>query len=318
MRWISLTGIWLSIVLLILNMGSRMPLQEDLEQNLVLKIGDETIATVTRSDFSFTVIPLLDEDKLEQWLQQVQKQIYKKPINASIGSQGEVLSGKNGRKLNSERMAAEFREYFYSQGAAEIQIPYVILYPKVDSELLLSIKEKPIGYYVTYFNSRNKNRGNNISLAAKAINNTVLFPGESFSFNEIVGMRTPAKGYVQAPIIVRGELSEGIGGGICQVSSTLFNAIDRAGLKITERYSHSRHVAYVPPGRDATVSWGGPDLVFNNPYNQPILIRAWVSGGKVVVNIFSSETIKHSPRVVPSAVKEIPHEIKDEDLQNME
>ena len=83
-----------------------------------------------------------------------------------------------------------------------------------------------------------------------------------------------------AKIIVRGEFSEGIGGGICQISSTLYNAVDRAGLKIVERYSHSRSVPYVPPGRDATVNWGGPDFSFKNNYNQPILIRAQALPGQ--------------------------------------
>src|SRR5690606_24482567 len=114
---------------------------------------------------------------------------------------------------------------------------------------------KLIGQYVTYYNSRNKNRSHNISLAAKSINNYVLFPGEVFSFNKVVGQRTISKGYMRAKVIVRGEFSEGIGGGICQVSSTLYNAADHAGLKIMQRYSHSRSVPYVPPGRDATVNW---------------------------------------------------------------
>ncbi|WP_010273198.1 VanW family protein [Paenibacillus senegalensis] len=310
MKWISLTGIWLSIGLLIIQAGGMLH-HDSSEDRLNLKKGEETIASVTRSDLSYTAFPLLDEEKLEQWLQHVHDQVYREPINAAIGSGGELRPGENGQGLDKERMSEQIKAFFYSRGSAEIQIPIIILYPKVDSELLLTIMEKPIGSYVTYFNSRNKNRAHNIVLAAKAINNAVLFPGESFSFNGTVGMRTAEKGYVRAPIIVRGELSEGIGGGICQVSSTLFNAIDRAGLKIVERYSHSRHVAYVPPGRDATVSWGGPDFVFSNPYNQPILIRTWVNGGMVTVSIFSSETIQHSPRVVPGASQDVPEEIKD-------
>jgi hypothetical protein len=108
---------------------------------------------------------------------------------------------------------------------------------------------------------------------------------------------------------VRGELSEGIGGGICQVSTTLFNSVDRAGLKIIQRYSHSRNVPYVPPGRDATVSWEGPDFTFTNQYNQPILIRASAGGGTVVISLYSSHIIEYKPRVVPSIIKLLPKEI---------
>ncbi|MGE7054423.1 VanW family protein, partial [Paenibacillus glucanolyticus] len=174
-----------------------------------------------------------------------------------------------------------------------------------------AIRVKPIGYYVTYFNSSNKNRSHNIALASKAIDSAVVFPGETFSFNEVVGMRTIDRGYKRAGVIVRGELSEGVGGGICQVSSTLFNAIDRAGLQIVKRYSHSRNVPYVLPGRDATVSWGGPDFVFENAYNQPILIRAYGSGGRMTVSIFSSELIEYKPRNVPSISNRLPEETKD-------
>ena len=113
-----------------------------------------------------------------------------------------------------------------------------------------------------------------------------------------------------AKIIVRGEFSEGIGGGICQISSTLYNAVDRAGLKIVERYSHSRSVPYVPPGRDATVNWGGPDFSFKNNYNQPILIRAQALPGRVFVSISSSDVINYKPRHVPSASDDLPEEIQ--------
>jgi vancomycin resistance protein YoaR len=112
-----------------------------------------------------------------------------------------------------------------------------------------------------------------------------------------------------APVIVRGELSEGIGGGICQVSSTLYNAVDRAGLEIVQRYSHSRRVPYVPRGRDATVSWYGPDFVFRNKLNQPILIQSKIYGGQMIVLIFSSDTADNSQRNVPGAPNKLPKEI---------
>jgi vancomycin resistance protein YoaR len=191
-------------------------------------------------------------------------------------------------------------------------VPLSEIYPKVDSELLADIRIQQIGQYVTYFNSYNKSRSHNIFLAAKAIDNHVIFPNETFSFNKVVGKRTLEKGYLRAPIIVKGELSEGVGGGICQVSSTLYNAADRAGLKIVERYSHSRNVPYVPSGRDATVSWYGPDFRFQNQYNQPILIRAKRIGGTMIVTLYSSDVINYEPRVVPSAESQLPKEINVE------
>lgn len=165
---------------------------------------------------------------------------------------------------------------------------------------------------MTYFNSSNKSRSHNISLSAKAIDNHVVFPNETFSFNQVVGMRTRNKGYKSAPIIVKGELSEGVGGGICQVSSTLFNAVDRAGLQIVQRYSHTRSVPYVPPGRDATVSWGGPDFRFQNQYNQPILIRAKRYGGSMIITLYSSDVINSKLRKIPKVPSRIPKEINAE------
>ncbi|MFC0273010.1 VanW family protein [Metabacillus herbersteinensis] len=108
---------------------------------------------------------------------------------------------------------------------------------------------------------------------------------------------------------LKGELSEGVGGGICQVSSTLFNAVDRAGVKIIERYSHSRRVPYVPPNRDATVSWYGPDFTFSNHHNMPLLIRATVIGGQLHIMIFSSEDIDFNRGKVPSSSNILPREV---------
>ncbi|PQP88859.1 hypothetical protein CPT76_11510 [Paenibacillus sp. AR247] len=206
----------------------------------------------------------------------------------------------------------KYYAYLYeTSGAAVIEVPTYPVYPKVDTELLASLRSKQIGYYITYYNAGNRDRSHNIALAAEAIDGTVIFPGERFSFNRVVGIRTTGRGYRRAAVIVRGELSEGVGGGICQVSSTLFNAADRAGLKIVQRYSHSRHVPYVPSGRDATVSWGGPDFVFENAYNQPVLLRAFAGSGSMAVSILSSDVIEYFPKKVPSISHQLPEEVRD-------
>ncbi|MHA6486288.1 VanW family protein [Bacillus cabrialesii] len=270
-----------------------------------------TIATVTRENFTMPLpgTPMIDHEKYRKLIEQLDQEIYREPANAVLNEQGSIVPGRVGYRLYQQAFKEKFYAYFYGHGPSKVEVPELNIYPKVDSELLAHISTHQLGQYVTYFNSNNKSRSHNISLSAKAINNHVVFPNETFSFNQVVGMRTQEKGYKSAPIIVKGELSEGVGGGICQVSSTLFNAVDRAGLRIVQRYSHSRSVPYVPSGRDATVSWGGPDFLFKNQYNQPILIRAKRYGGSMIVTLYSSDMINNKLRKVPKAPSQIPKEI---------
>lgn len=284
----------LSIFLLI-----QQPNNQDI---LTLIDNDQPIMTVNRDELEFPLpnIPLMDLQHLEILTAELSQQVYVEPKNAFLDENGNLQPEQLGYQLDEKAFKTQYYSYFFSEGAKTLRVPKKPLYPEVDSELLSRIRTQAIGYYVTYFNSYNKSRTNNIRKSAEAINNYVLFPGETFSFNKIVGQRTKERGYQPAPIIVRGELSEGIGGGICQVSSTLFNAVDRAGLRIVERYSHSKHVTYVPPGRDATVSWYGPDFVFSNNYNQPILIRSKVRGGSIVIFLYSSDDLNVEHHQVPS------------------
>ena len=278
--------------------------------SLTITQQGKKVAVVNREDFTMPLpgTPMIDDKKYGEFVDRLERKVHKDPVNAVINDQGRIVPGKVGYSLSRKGFREQFYAYFYGDGPSTIEVPELNVYPKVDSELLSHIRTQRIGQYVTYFNSGNKSRTHNISLAAKAIDNHVVFPNETFSFNKVVGMRTLDKGYMKAPVIVRGELSEGVGGGICQVSSTLFNAVDRAGLEIVQRYSHSRRVPYVPPGRDATVSWGGPDLRFQNKYNQPVLIRAKRHGGTMVVTLYSSDVVNHQLRKVPKAPSEIPKE----------
>lgn len=284
--------------------------QNDVPDNLWINQNGETISAVNRSDFFLPIpdLPLVDSGELDHYANQLDQQIQKDPVSARIDDRGNIQPEIPGKRLNRRDFTKQFFTYMYSMGPATIEVPTKSIYPRVDSELLENIRTQTIGYYVTYFNNRNVERSHNILLAAEAINNYVVFPGEIFSFNRVVGERTAARGYLPAPIIVKGELSEGIGGGICQVSSTLYNAVDRSGLKIVERYSHTKRVGYVPPGRDATVSWYGPDFTFKNKYNQPILIRAKAYQGKIVVLILSSDVVNNKPRNVPSSNSTLPEE----------
>ena len=268
-------------------------------ETVVITDGNKTIATIDRDEIIMTLTsenePILDVERFLLLLNTLEKQVYEAPVNATINNFGNIVPEKIGYKLDRDKFTDKFYAYLFDGGSEVIIAPKQPIYPKVDSELLANIRVKQIGHYITYFNPRKKQRAQNISLAVEAIDNHVVFPGEIFSFNDVVGNRTIEKGYLPAPIIVRGQLDEGVGGGICQVSSTLFNAVDRAGLEILERYSHSRNVSYVPPGRDATVSWYGPDFTFKNKHNQPILIRAKTYGSQLIVLIYSSDVINFEP-----------------------
>ena len=269
--------------------------------HLIITKNGIHVTTIKQEDFSYpyTDLPIIDGKKYSQFLDNLDKHFSIKPENAFIDLNGEIVAEKMGSQIHRQVFTEQLYAYFFSRRSGKLEIPMLAVYPKVDSELLADIRSMRIGRYVTSFNPGNKTRTNNIDLAAKAINNYVIFPGETFSFNKVVGKRTASKGYLKAPVIIRGEFSEDIGGGICQVSSTLFNAVDSAGLKIVQRFSHTRKVPYIPPGRDATVSWYGPDFVFKNTYKEPILIRAKTLGHLLIINLYSSDSIEYQPKKIP-------------------
>ncbi|TLS35039.1 VanW family protein [Pseudalkalibacillus caeni] len=281
-------------------------------EDLTITHEGAEILKIHRNDFMNDLVgkPVIDHTKINSLLQRLKKEVNQEPVNAKIGKSEEILPEQIGYKVDVRKFTEQLYIYLFGSGPAFLEAPRLPIHPKVDSELLANIRTQQIGHYVTYFNSNNKERTHNIRLAAESIDSHVVFPNETFSFNKVVGKRTKEKGYLPAPVIVRGEVTEGIGGGICQVSSTLFNSVDNAGAKILQRYSHSKRVPYVPEGRDATVSWYGPDFSFKNTYNQPLLIRSRVYGGQVSISIYSSDVVNFESRKIPGASKKLPEEIE--------
>ncbi|KIL75534.1 Vancomycin B-type resistance protein VanW [Bacillus badius] len=256
--------------------------------------GENSSETIARNQFLLSPADesFVDLNKVQELVDRLNKQVYKHPVNATLNERREIVPEKAGAALDQEAFVKQFYAFFYGEKSGSITLPMKEVHPRVNSELLAEISSKEIGRFTTYFSKRHKERSYNILLAAKAINNHIVFPGEKFSFNKVVGERTEKKGYKRAPVIIKGEMAEDIGGGICQVSSTLFNAVNLEGIEIVERYSHSRKVPYVPPGKDATVSWWGPDFVFKNEYDHPIIIRAASYDGKMIIRVLSSESAK--------------------------
>ena len=179
----------------------------------------------------------------------------------------------------------------YEASGENYTIPLKLLSPNVTTNQI-GTEAFPdlLGTFSTTFATSNYNRSTNIRLAASKIDGTVVMPGETFSYNQTVGQRTAAAGFKSAAVYSGGEVTTGIGGGICQVSSTLYNAVLLANLDIVERSNHGFNPGYVAAGRDATVSWGGPDLKFQNNRNYPIRVVCTVNGGTILAQIFGLKT----------------------------
>ena len=146
-----------------------------------------------------------------------------------------------------------------------------------------------MGIYSTKFDPSKPDRVQNLKTACSALDNSLIYPGQNFSFNTWVGPRVSEAGYKEAPVIFMGKLVPGVGGGVCQVSSTLYNAVLLSNLAIVQRFNHTLPISYVPFGQDATVVYGGIDFIFENTNPNPILIVAKVDPPFVTVAILGAK-----------------------------
>ena len=163
--------------------------------------------------------------------------------------------------------------------------------------------------FTTKFDAGKTNRVYNIKVAAAALDGQMIKPGEEFSFNSIVGPRSQEAGYKMAPTILNNEFIDSLGGGVCQVSTTLYNTLLLANVEIKERSNHSLVVSYVPLGQDAAVSYGGKDLKFRNNLPGALIIKSSVSGNRITLKLFGDTSLRKTIKVVNTVVKEYPFKI---------
>ncbi len=152
----------------------------------------------------------------------------------------------------------------------------------------MGIKER-VCTYTTRYDPSNKPRVNNIHTLAAALDGALVAPGATFSFNGQIGPRTAEKGYREAPAIVNGKLVPQLGGGICQVCTTFFNTVLLSGLPVVERHNHSFYISHYPKGRDATVSWGGPDFKFRNDTKTWYLVKTAYSASSLTISLYGTD-----------------------------
>ena len=218
-------------------------------------------------------------------LDEIYKNIYKAPVDASYTVDPYVVyPSSNG--VDFKISLDEAKEMLKTE-QDEYSIPLKTLYPNVTTNQIGNEAfPDMLSSFSTSYTSSGYNRSTNIELAAKKLDGYVLMPGETASYNQIVGQRTKAAGFKEGAAYSNGKVVQEVGGGICQVSSTLYNAVLYANLEIVERYNHGFAPSYVKPGLDATVSWGGPDFKFKNNRDYPIRIRTNTSGKKVRIYIY--------------------------------
>lgn len=186
---------------------------------------------------------------------------------------------------------ALYKELLSNRELTSFKLAPKAVKPNVTAEQLASqgIKEL-ISSFTTRFDSGNVPRSSNIRLAAKIIDGTILAPGAIFSFNGVVGERTRERGFQEAGVYINGRVDTGIGGGICQVSTTLYNAVLFANLEVLERSNHSLTVPYVPLSRDAAVSWGSQDFKFRNNTEHYIYVRCVATSYTITFELYSTKS----------------------------
>ena len=202
----------------------------------------------------------------------------------------------------------------------EYVIPLKITHPNITTDKI-GTEAFPdlLGEYTTHYNGGDTNRTTNLRLASNKINNTVIMPGETFSYNKVVGKRTVEAGYKEAATYAGGKVVDDIGGGICQITSTLYNAVIFANLDIVSRSNHQFVPSYVKAGRDATVVYGAIDFKFKNTRKYPIQIKSTVSGGVARVAIFGiKEDTEYEIKIETKITGSIPMQTKYEDDATLE
>jgi len=217
--------------------------------------------------------------------------VEKPPRDARItfsGTTPVVVPAAVGTRLEEKSVVSAFVPALTAPGRTAT-VSTVVAQPGLSTAEAEKIKPKEvISTFTTYF-PYNPPRTENITIAARTLNGTYVAPGKGFSLNAVLGQRTAAKGYNSAPVIVNGRLTRDYGGGISQLSTTLFNAIFFSGARIEEHHPHSFYISRYPEGREATISWPGVDNRFTNDTGNGILIQAGVSGNSVTVTFHGTK-----------------------------
>lgn len=251
------------------------------------------IKTINPKEMGFGSNDQLYKQELGKWAQELAQGTETTPgydqrnTPDRIGPDGQILKGNPRVVLEEEELVN--RIFAASSKGGDIELPLTVQESNYNPDDVPFLGEVVVATYTTNFNPNVTGRNKNIELSAGAIHNVIVGINDYFSFNTTVGPSDQEHGYQPAQEAVNGQLVMGIGGGICQTSSTLYNAVDQIGVNYVELHHHSVTVGYVPSGRDATVSYGGVDFRFQNTSGAPFLITTTYNpGGTLTVEIKTS------------------------------
>lgn len=223
-----------------------------------------------------------------------------------------VVPSQDGLGLDSEDLATSLMKTLTGTGERTVALPMKRVEPELTTEKAkaLGISQR-LSTFTTTFSSSNKPRVNNIHTLADALDGTLVGPGEVFSFNETIGQRTAEKGYQEANAIVNGKLVPQLGGGICQMGTTIFNTVFFSGLPVVERHNHSLYISHYPKGRDATVSWAGPDFKFRNDTENWVLVATAYTNSSVTVSLYGTDPGYKVTYVTGAFTNVVPYSVRE-------
>jgi vancomycin resistance protein YoaR len=227
----------------------------------------------------------------DKYFARLEKFVNRPPTNAdfAVYSDGvQIVPAKEGRSLD---VVASAHALLRAAVSPSRRVAPLVVGTKAPDRTTADAKAMGItglvGAYTTYYGGE-PNRIHNVQLVAHLIDKHLIAPGGTFSFNQTTGERSAEKGFLEAPVIINGELQTGLGGGVCQVSTTVFNAAYESGLEITERTNHALYISHYPQGRDATVNYPDTDLKFVNDTGHWILLRTWVGSDSLTVALYGA------------------------------
>jgi vancomycin resistance protein YoaR len=266
------------------------------------ELGPRTIARLLRfQPQGGAFVVSLAPEGIQRELGPLVEKFTKNPVDASfrvVGKRVRVVKGRDGTTLDVAGAQAAVLGAATESGVREADIGLTALEPKLSTEgaRALGIKRR-VSTFTTDMGVSSSNRIWNVHLMADYIDGTIIKPGKTFSFNKVVGPRTPERGFREGQMILGSLLVPAIGGGVCQTATTLFNNAFELGLPVKERHNHSWYISHYPIGRDATVSWGGPDLKFKNDLDHAILIKTSYTDSTLTFSFFGT---KQGRKVVSS------------------